>query len=309
MAIQSQHVDHRQPAALADFVIVEVVRRGDLHAASALFHIGVFVGDDGDATTDQRQLNELADQALVAFVFRVHRYTGVAEQGFRTGGTDHDVVFTGRGFHAIGQWVAQVPHLAFDFAVLHFQVGNRGVQFRVPVDQALATVDQLVVVQADEHFLYRTVETGIHGETFGWPVYGVAQTTHLAGDGAAGLFLPFPDLLDKGVTAQIVAGQFFFGGQLALNHHLGGYAGVVGTHLPQGVAALHAAVAGQRVHDGVLEGVAHVQAAGDVGRRNHDAVGVAFTGGCEVTLLFPGLVPGFLDIVGLVGLVHWGPYL
>ena len=61
--------------------------------------------------------------------------------------------------------------------------------------------------------------------------------------------------------------------QLALHHDLGGDAGVVGARLPQGVLALHAVVADQGIHQGVLEGVAHVQRAGDVGRRQHDAVG------------------------------------
>ncbi len=66
-----------------------------------------------------------------------------------------------------------------------------------------------------------------------------------------------------------------FGGALALDQHLGGDAGVVGAHLPEGVAFLHPPPADQGVHDGVLEGVAHVQTAGDVGRRDHDGVGLA----------------------------------
>ncbi|MNT71269.1 hypothetical protein D3C72_2097360 [compost metagenome] len=94
------------------------------------------------------------------------------------------------------------------------------------------------------------------------------------------------------------------GGQLALNHHLGGDAGVVGARLPEGVATLHAAEADQRVHDGVVEAVAHMQAAGHVRRRNHDGVRVAGTLRGEVVVLLPGLVPGSFDGVGLVGLVH-----
>ena len=55
--------------------------------------------------------------------------------------------------------------------------------------------------------------------------------------------------------------------QLALYHHLGGDAGVVGAHLPEGVAALHPAVTNQRIHDGVLERVTHVRAFGHIGGR------------------------------------------
>jgi hypothetical protein len=58
--------------------------------------------------------------------------------------------------------------------------------------------------------------------------------------------------------------------QLALDHDLGGDAGVVGAGHPQRVVAAHAVVARQRVHDGLVERVAHVQRAGDVGRRQLD---------------------------------------
>ena len=54
--------------ALVDLVIVEVVRRRDLHRARALLGIGIFVGDDGDLAPDQRQHHRLADEGLVAIV-------------------------------------------------------------------------------------------------------------------------------------------------------------------------------------------------------------------------------------------------
>ena len=82
--------------------------------------------------------------------------------------------------------------------------------------------------------------------------------------------------------------------ELALDHDLRGDAGVVGARLPQRVVAPHAVVADQRVHQGVLEGVAHVQRAGDVGRRQHDAVGVGLpgsVGGLEIAVRFPQRVP------------------
>ena len=77
---------------------------------------------------------------------------------------------------------------------------------------------------------------------------------------------------DEFLAPEVVA-RFAFRLELALDHHLGGDAGVVGARLPQRVVAAHAVVAGERVHERVLERVPHVQRAGDVGRRQHDAVG------------------------------------
>ena len=99
--------------------------------------------------------------------------------------------------------------------------------------------------------------------------------------------------------------------QLALDHHLGGDAGVVGAGLPQHVAAAHALEAAQDVLQRVVERVPHVQRAGDVGRRDDDAIGLGAAplgpAGAERARLLPGGVDAALDLGGLVGLVdHCG---
>lgn len=58
-----------------------------------------------------------------------------------------------------------------------------------------------------------------------------------------------------------MTGFTFFCGNLALNDHLGSDPGVVSTDLPQGVFALHALIADHGIHDGLLEGVTHMQTA------------------------------------------------
>ena len=60
--------------------------------------------------------------------------------------------------------------------------------------------------------------------------------------------------------------------ELTLDHHLRGDAGVIRARLPQRRVAAHAVPAGEGVHERVLEGVPHVQRAGDIRRRQHDAV-------------------------------------
>ncbi len=187
--------------------------------------------------------------------------------------------------------------------VFYFQVGDGGVQLRVPVDQTLAAVDQAVFVQANKGLFYRFGQAVIHGEALTAPVNRAAQATNLASDIATGLFFPLPDLLQKLVAAQVVAVDAL-SGQLALDYHLGGDTGVVGARLPQGVAALHAAEANQRIHDGVVEAMTHVQAAGHVRRRQGNGVGLARALGGKVVVLLPGLVPGSFNGVGLVSLVH-----
>jgi hypothetical protein len=98
------------------------------------------------------------------------------------------------------------------------------------------------------------------------------------------------------------------GGQLALHHHLRGDAGVVGAGLPQRVEAAHPVPADQDVLQRVVEGVAHVQRAGHVGRRDHDRErsrpGLGIGAGLEGARLFPGGIEAGLGLGGVEGLVH-----
>ncbi len=185
IAVKGQDVDHRQGVTTAHFVVVKVVCRGDLHAAGAFLHVRVLVAHNWNATVNQRQHHEFTDQIFVARIFRVHRDAGIPQQGLRTGGGNDQVIFTVSGFRAIGQRVADMPHGAFRFAVLNFQVRNRGAQLRIPVYQALATVDQIFFIEANEHLFHGVGEAFVHREALALPVHGVAETAHLAGDGAA----------------------------------------------------------------------------------------------------------------------------
>ena len=295
--VGGEDVEQRQLVALPHRVVIEIVGRSDLDAAGAEAGVHVLVGDDRDVSTGQRQRHVQADQVLVAFVAGMDRHGGIAQHGFRAGGGDDQITA------ALGQRVADVPHEAVFFVADHLQVRHGGVQHRVPVDQPLAAINQAFLVQADEHFPHRRRQSVVHGEAFARPVHRRAHPPQLAGDGAARFRLPRPHPLDERLAAQIVTG-FVLAGQLPFHHHLGSDAGVIGARLPQGVVTLHPVVAGQRVHDGVLEGVAHVQGAGDVRRWNHDAVGRALAAGREIAPLLPKGVPALFDGLRFVSLVH-----
>ena len=47
--------------ALAHFIVVEIVRRGDFHAAGAEIFFHIFIGNHGNAAAGERQQQFLAD--------------------------------------------------------------------------------------------------------------------------------------------------------------------------------------------------------------------------------------------------------
>ena len=196
-----------------------------------------------------------------------------------------------------------MPHMAVDLDVLDLEVGNRGLEMRIPVDQPLAAIDQPLVVHVDKDLDDRVVEIAFlarrgsgragHGEGVARPVAGGAKALELVDDGIAGLTLPFPDLGQKGLAPQLAARGLPVSRQLAFDNHLGGDAGVILARLPQRVKPAHPVPADQDILQRVVEGMPHVQAAGDVGRRDHDAIGLGprrIRAGHETSGPFPRLV-------------------
>lgn len=152
-----ENVDLRQVVALADFEVVEVVRRCDLDCARSLLRIGVFVRYDWNLAPDQRQDDVLADQMAITFVVRMHCDRSISEHGFRPRCCHDDesrCVFRIEGFAF--QRIAQIPQASLDLGLLDLNVRNCGEQFRVPIDQPLVLVDQTVAVQFHEHLGDRT---------------------------------------------------------------------------------------------------------------------------------------------------------
>ena len=295
-----EQVDDVEPVPAADLEIVEVVGRRDLHRARALFRVGIRIGDDGQAAADQRQHGVAADEAAIARVVGVHGDGGIAQHGLGPGGGDGDV----RARPPL-QRIADMPEPAvLHLALLHLQVGDRGAQHRVPVDQALVAVDQALAVEGDEDLDHRPAQALVHGEALPRPVGRGAEAAELAPDRAPRFGLPRPDALDERVAPQGAA-VAPVGGKLALDHHLRRDPGMVHARLPERVAAALAAVAGQYVLQRVVERMAHVEAAGDVGRRHHHAPGLSPAGASgESAAALPEIVETALELGRPIGLVQ-----
>ena len=78
---------------------------------------------------------------------------------------------------------------------------------------------------------------------------------------------------------------------------------MIGPTLPQRIVAIHSMIADERVHQCLLKGMAHVQAASNVRWWQHDAIGLAATSWCKVTIAFP-VVATFFYGLGVVGFFH-----
>ena len=167
-----------------------------------------------------------------------------------------------------------MPVGAVDLALLDLQVRDGGLEVRVPVHQPLVAVDQPFLVQLHEHLANGGVQPLVQGEAFARPVAGGAQTAQLLDDGPAALGLPFPDLLHESVPAHVAPADVSIRRQLALDHHLGGDAGVIRAGQPQHRLAPHPVIAGQDVLQRVVQRMPDVQRTRHIRRRDDDRIGV-----------------------------------
>ena len=157
--------------------------------------------------------------------------------------------------------------------MFHFHIGKGRAAVDAPVDHPGAFVDQALFIKAHESFPDRPAQALVHGEPLPVPVAGNPQAFQLADDFISVSFLPLPNPFHEFLPAQVVPGQAFFLLQFFFHLDLGGQTRMVIARQPAGVVSQHPMPAHQDVLEGIVQGMAHVELAGDVGRRDHHTEG------------------------------------
>ena len=287
-----EDVDALKPGALPHRPVIGIVRGGHLHAARAELGIHVPVGEDGNLAIHERQLHRLAHEVPEALVLGVHGHAGVAQHRFGTRGGDDQVL---QAVHRLGERVAQVPQMPRLVHVLGLVVGDGRGAVRAPVHDALAAVDDVLVVPVGEQLPHGAHVGRLEREVLVGVVAGAAHALDLVHDGGAVLLAPLVAFLDERLAADFQARDALLG-QAFVHLSLGGDAGVVGADDPAGFKAPHAGAADAGVLDGVVQGMPHVQHAGDVRRRDDDGVGfVGMLAEARRALEVAGVLPRLED--------------
>ena len=268
-------IDRNQIVALTHLEVIGIVGRCHLDDAGPELRINKLILDHHQLAAQHGQNDRIVNQVGIALVLGVDGNRDVTQQRLGSRGGHDDMIEPVRRGPAF-QLVANVVELAIGVGMFAFFIRERGVAARTPVDDVVTAVDQILVVQAHEHFGHRIAEALVHRETLALPVTGRAQPLQLANDGAAILFAPVPDTFDEGIAPQVLA-RLAFLLEGPFHDVLGRDTGVVRPGHPDGVETAHAVPAHQDILDGVVQGMPHVQDARHIGRRDHHAIGFALT--------------------------------
>ena len=269
-----EDVDLRQVVGLTHGVVVGVVSRRNLNKARAKVGVDMPILKDGDLAVDDGQLDGLTHKGSLLGVLRGDSDARVAEHGLGARGGDNDVVLA---VDRLGQRVAQVPQVALLVLVLGLVVRDGGGAVGAPVDDALAAIDQTVVVPVAEDLAHGLGIVLVHGKALVIKVDGAAHTLDLLDDDAAVLVGPVPAGVDELVATDFQAADAL-ALELLVDLSLRSDTGMVGAEHPARGLTAHTSHTNDGVLDGVVGGMAHVELAGHVGRRNGDgAVAHALT--------------------------------
>lgn len=241
--IFADDLDALEVMALADFKIVEIVGRGDFDGTSTISRVGVFVSDDWDGAVGQGELDEAANEVLIAFVSGVDSDGGIAEEGLGTSGRNDDFgmfdvrIIFGATIGSGADFVGDIPEVTFFVFMFDFDVGEGGLVLRAEVDEFFAAVNHAVV----PHFLEGFIDTGddvfIKSKSQVGPGARGTEGADLEFHIAALLFDKVPDAGVEFVAVKFKAGVAFFF-ESALVDDPSFEAGMVGAgNIPGGFAA------------------------------------------------------------------------
>ena len=304
MAVVREYAQHGQPAAHANLEIVRVMRRGDLHRAGAEFHLHIFIRHDGDLPPHHGDDHRFAHDVRIAFIRRVHGNCCIAQNGFRARCRHGD----GIGF--VGRIVTHMPKMAVLLLVFHLGIRKGCLTRGAPVDDAVAPVDEPLVVKLHKHLRDSFVAARIHGEAFAFPIARGAELFQLLHDASAVNAFPFPCALQKCFPANVALVDALLR-HLLHNLHFRGNGSMIGSGEPKRLVSRHALVTDQHILQRFIKRMPHVELARDVRRRDHDAVrrfaGVGL--GMEVPVLLPCFIQPVFHSAVVVCLghfpVHW----
>ena len=190
--------------------------------------------------------------------------------------------------------------MALLLLIYHLLVAESSESFRVPVHHSRTAVYIPFGVKLVEHLYDACRQHRVHGESRAAPVARRAQAFELLQNYAAILMRPVPGVLQELFASELRLVNAV-GSQLCHHLGLGGDSRMVGARHPQSILARHARAPNKYILNSVIQHVAHVQHARNIGGRNHYHIRFTVVRlRMKQIMLHPVLIPSALHGMGVI---------
>ena len=159
LGIFRENSDDLKVMSEAYFEVVGIVTGSDLNRTGTELDINIVVCNNGDLTSYERQNEHLADNILITLILGVNSNRGIAQECLRSCCCEIDVS------GSVLERISDMPEMTGLFLIFNLCIGDRCKAVRAPVDDALASVDEALVVVLYEYFLNCIRASLIHRET------------------------------------------------------------------------------------------------------------------------------------------------
>ena len=280
-----------------NFKIIGIVGGSNFQGAGTEFLIHIFVKDDRYRPIEYRQKHIRSREVSITFILRVHSHCCITQKRFRSRSGHRQVAVS------VFKRVTDIVEVAIHLFMLYLKVSQCCVAPGAPVNDVITPVNQLFIIETHKDFPYGPGKALIHGKPLSTPVTGTSQPFQLGDNHATEFFPPLPDQFNKSFPTNLVTissprGKVFF------HHILGSYTRVVRAGLPQDTIPFHPFVSAQNILEGIIEGMAHVQASGYIWRGNDDRKGgfIRFGTRLKEMIFLPVIIPLLLHLLRFVSL-------
>jgi len=169
--------------------------------------------------------------------------------------------------------VAQVVEPALDLLHLDLVVGEGRLGDGIPVDEALAAIDQPVAEEPKERLAHGPSADIVHREALPVPIARAAHLLELVGDRGLVLILPRLHACNELRAWDVGPSLAFFFEDALLDNRLRGDARMVCSGHPECLEPHHPVGPGEDILECVIEGVPQVKPGRDIGGRDEQGVG------------------------------------
>ena len=189
-----------------------------------------------------------------------------------------------------------MPECARLLRILYLGIRKGGAAVGAPVDDAVAAIDQSLIIEVYKYLANGTGAALVHREALARPITGCAELLELVDDARAVLIFPVPNSLKELLSSEIVAREIFVNAQVFLHLDLRCDTCVVRSGHPEGGKALHSLITAENVLERFVQSVSHMELTGYVGRGDNDGEGrlLLIRVGLEIALVAPIFIDAIL---------------